>query len=382
MKNYTSVEQIRKDFKLALKGLESAIDLADSFNKIYAKSEAAITKVRGEGVNTKNSTLLLNSQKLATNFKALQQAQDFIENVDSMIAALKYQVPKDLKDEKTISNLLAQTVKSKKLAETYVSKIYEFLDKVSKKEMPKTLTSITSKVSKDLAQVLKGSYTKTWIEDQVLPIEGELVFTSFIGFKNLKDSNGFIYDNYFITISSIVNSKGKAKYFVNQYTARYVTKFVVGIPVDEKNITDVLENVYELMHEDNFADLIEPSLLPVTDGEELTFDKSLVNKVVVKDNIVTLQLKPKVKTKDQAQAISKDLYEQFFENLKALVPKTKDVIRYRVYNKGTVWYYEFKLTLPSSFDKKPSAVDYLKLKDILGLSQQDIVLLKRNLEKK
>lgn len=206
---------------------------------------------------------------------------------------------------------------------------------------------------------------------------GEIVFSVYVELENLRNNNGFVFDEYFIILTGVVNSRGQIAYYVNALPDfRTPGKYARGTQIMSER--DMEHRVSQLLaHNDIITDL-DRAPMPLHDDDAKT--KGFANikgvkSVKVADDALYLEV-----AKADART-DNNIAKETILLLNQVMRRKKDAnISWKPVSKGGKRYLKFILYFkPGSAPKNLNLAKLNEIADIFELNDVQLRNLRRSL---
>lgn len=389
----TVVEKIATSIR---KHKKSATDLKSSLSakdeEIQIDRTAAPTPVRkGRKTESEPSTGVAKivkftvppKDKLIKNSDVVRHLYENVQELEAAEALIKqgFSGAKATTALKAIQSLKAE-------AEAAIQKAFEALGNVAEKHIPTHMSELGDALAVMLKNTLdKASYSKMSREIYVMPIQqGRKTvyqFAMYYVLENLKNTQGFVFDEYCLIFTGIVDSTGGIQYYLNAVPDFKVPgRYPLGREVDDKK--EMLQRARMLLQAINVSLTLSKKALPVdTERARVAGFKKIahVADVTVDDDSLNVKLAADAK----GPRVVNGVIVQVMGLLGAIVGKSAGKIIYKIKKNGATQVIEFSLIPNRMQDEqaKRSGINKAKLDElqhVLDLDEHEVKALKQLLK--
>jgi hypothetical protein len=344
-----------KNLKSVLSSDELKISHTDKVSKVAITKFSApnLTKIK------KHNDLV---KKLYDNANELSTAEALVKNSFSGTKGSKEAIA-------AIKALL-------KNVEQDIAQAFDALAEIASNHQPKEVEKHVNGIANFLINGLdKASFTKVSQEVYVTIEDGEIQFCNYLNVEGLKDSQGFVSEDYFVVSTAVVDKSSVLKFYLTSiHEFKPPGKYNKGREVSSiKNATQELQ---KLLAHDSVHGLLEQKPLDV-DVEKTEALKKLngVESAKVEDDILTVKVSSSVRDVNTVVVNVMNL-------LKTVVGKNSR-IRHKVSVKNKKTVITFMLTSDVVDRTRGLNVSKLdNLKEMLDLSDDDVKAVKQALKNK
>lgn len=308
--------------------------------------------------------------------KVLQRLYDNAKELDSTEAMLRQSFAgiKNQPDAlKAVQNL-------RKTVDASINTALTALNRVATKHFPSEMEDLRDQLTSFLLDSIpeKNYKDMSFLEYVSLGERSEIVFSVYVELEQLINSAGYTFDEYFIVLTGVVNSKGDIAYYVNALPEfRVPGKYPLGRQID--NERDMERHVGMLLAHNDVATELDRVPLPFQNDDDKTKTfkaiKGVTDAKVVDDSLM-LEV-PKTANKLADEKIAKEtiaLLNQVMRRKKDAAISWKSVV------KGSKRYLKFILYFkPGTASKNLNVMKLNEIKDVFDLDEQQMQKLRRGL---
>lgn len=285
-------------------------------------------------------------------------------------------------------SVLAAIKALKKETQAGLDKAFSVLNNVGVNHIPPEMTAVVKEMGKYVeTHIPKTQYTEFHDDmDYVVPAStdnkgDEFQFCHYTQLKNLKNDKGYVFENFFLILTGVVNVLGIMRFYVNAFP-NFIAPghYPVGRAVIDRK--DIENRLHLLMMRNDIDTEFESRPLALTpkDLKAKGFtDVPGVKNVEVKNNVLTV---------DMGKGVTPD---QINKMLSSIIPllhfhaggKSTNVVNKPRVVKG-VTYLDFKLTPKRKSDSQDQqfgtdSARLEELQDVLGLDDHKMAAIKKAL---
>lgn len=292
--------------------------------------------------------------------KLLQGLYDNAKELDAIEAMLRSQFP-GIKAQKAAIDAIEAL---REEVDSSLHTALEALNTVASKHIPKEMESLRDRAVAWLIDNLPenqyediGYMEYATVGDQ----PGEVSFSVYIEISMLKNGHGYVFDEYFITLTGVVNAKGGIAYFVNALPDFKVPgKFPLGKQVDSESA--MTQRISMLLAHNDVAPHLDKAPLPLHDAEDAASKGFTAIRGVkgaqVKDDALYLEI---ASTTNAAQ--QKKIVSETSQLLNLAMRRKKDAaISHKKVTKGAKTFLKFILVFKPG--TTPTSVNAARLSEI------------------
>ena len=356
IKQYFTIEEIRRDFTKVENLFESTIKRLEQFLTTLAHIQPRIVKSATKPINLRDSTSnrkrkihkvniperALKKTEVEKNFQVLEELLDQQQVVNNMLLQLEQNFDPT---SPSVKRMLKDGKKLKEKIKKNINKANKIAEDIATRNIPSRFKSWATRIYKDLEIKFKGRFDQSNLRFYVAMIDKNQHHAAYIKFTNLINDDKFTYPKYYVVITQVVNPSGEAEFYTTALSGfKLPGKFRFGAHArDLKQLKILVADQFAL---DKFVSKIAGKPMPLT-TEQVEFKDKGISKTVVKDNkiYVTLKRMSKVKATELAAKISGDLQMMVRKHH----PRNRDMIRRRVYKSGNFYKIVFAFTLPRHY---------------------------------
>lgn len=275
----------------------------------------------------------------------------------------------------------------KEEVDSSLNRAFSALNKLANKHLPTEMEQLSDSLISYLIDHLdKKSYDNMTKMVYVAPDESNnILFSIYIGIEGLKNGSGFVFDEFYVILTGLVDKKGYIRYFLNTLPDFKVPgKYPVGKEITTEK--DMIQRFKFLLAHNDLVSDFERKPMPLTTDQAKT--KGLTNipnvsDAYVEDDALYVVIK---KGKDSDRVI-KSVVLSVMPLLNLLVGnarRSKSVIKYKpLARKGTT-VLQFILTPQlATGDDQDLSLNLQKLKELkslLDLSDKEVEAIKHALK--
>jgi hypothetical protein len=257
--------------------------------------------------------------------------------------------------------------------ENSIAVAFDALENIAKKHQPKELETLLSKVV-NYIQLAQDKNSDVEIEDEVyVTVEDKTIqFCNYINVKGLKDSQGFVAEDYFVVLTGQIVGTEMETHITSMHEFKPPGKYSVGRKVADYKAT--ITELQKLFAHDSIHSMLEHKPLELEDEERgiLTSIPGVLD-AKVKDDILSVTV----------QNTTKDINSVVVSIMQVLknIVGPKNRIRHKV-KSGKKVVIDFMLTSDIS-DKGGINLSKLgDLKEMLDLDDNEVKAIKLALKRK
>lgn len=347
------------------------------FSKVRIEKAADVFRISRTGgpspvkpsqIDLKAPALQIDDQIKVTNIKKIKDSFDIIRSLQDKLEILdtiEGQVQHVFRNERTPLSKSVKEAKDK--VQKSLDAALKFLNKTAIKKVPKAfserveaiITPFINRLDKQYRNVKETSYLTLEEEDQTGA--DFFVFHTYFRFQDLDNGDGYIYPEYYIVFTAVIDPKLRMRMYVNTlHKFRPPGQFKYG-----HSFTDLKSGKRELealLDVDELIDALEPQKVPVGDtGIDLQKfgARQFISNVEVVNDIIKIQFNKKVTKKNV-----KEITIKVFQDIRGLMStRSKSMVKYKITQSGNnTFNAEFKLTLPPSEQMTEKMLDATKIK--------------------
>ena len=253
-------------------------------------------------INTKNKPQKHEFSGLLQDFKAPPAAQ--VEK-HSLVVQRLYENAKELDAAEAMLKQAFSGVKNQRQAlagikalrqevDASISKALGALNGIATKHFPSDMEELRDQLTSYLLDsVPESNYSDLlFLEYVTLGDSGEIVFSVYIEIKQLRNDKGYVFDDYIIVLTGVVNAKGAIAYYINSHPEfRAPGKIPLGKQI--ANVAQMQHQASMLLAHNNISTDLDRRPMPLShdDAKARGFDKLPgVDGVVIKDDALLLRL--------------------------------------------------------------------------------------------
>lgn len=299
--------------------------------------------------------------------KLLQGMYDNAKELDAIEAMLRTSF-NGIKAQKAAIDAI---VRLRKEVDTSLHSALETLNDVAAKHIPKEMESLRDQAVAWLLDNLPADQYEDLGHMEYVTVgdnPGEVSFSVYIEISMLKNSHGYVFDEYFITLTGVVNAKGGIAYFVNALPDFKVPgKFPVGKQVTSESA--MTQRISMLLAHNDVAPHIDKAPLPLHDSKDaasqgFTAIKG-VKSAMVKDDALYLEIPATASAQGQKRIVSETV-----QLLNLAMRRKKDAaISHKKVTKGGKTYLKFILVFKPG--ATPTSVNTSRLNEISHILDLD-----------
>ena len=382
----TSIRKHKKsatDLKASLSAKDEEIQIDRTAAPTPARRRKTETAEPSTGVAKIVKFTVPPKDKLIKNSDVVRHLYENVQELEAAEALIKqgFSGAKATTALKAIQSLKAE-------AEAAIQKAFEALGNVAEKHIPTHMSELGDALAVMLKNTLdKASYTKMSREIYVMPIQqGRKTvyqFAMYYVLENLKNSQGFVFDEYCLIFTGIVDSTGGIQYYLNAVPDFKVPgRYPLGREVEDKK--EMLQRARMLLQAINVSLTLSKKALPVdTERARVAGFKKIahVADVTVDDDSLNVKLAADAK----GPRVVNGVIVQVMGLLGAIVGKSAGKIIYKIKKNGATQVIEFSLIPNRMQDEqaKRSGINKAKLDElqhVLDLDEHEVKALKQLLK--
>jgi hypothetical protein len=317
--------------------------------------------LKSPAVQVTDDIKVTNIKKIKDSFDVIRSLQDKLEILDT----IEVQIQHMFRNERTP---LTKSVKeSKDKVQKSLDTALKFLNKTATRKVPKAFSEHVNAIIDLVLKRLDKQYRNVK-ETTYLTLEEEnqtgadfFVFHTYFRFQDLDNGDGYIYPEYYIVFTAVIDPKMRMRMYVNtMHKFRPPGQFKYGHSfTDRKSGSRELEALLDV---DELVDALEPQKVPVGDtGIDVgKFSaKQFITNVEVVDDVIRISFNRKVNKKNV-----KEVTIKVFQDIRGLMStRSKSQVKYKIaQNSNNAFVAEFKLTLPPSEQMREKMLDATKIK--------------------
>jgi hypothetical protein len=252
---------------------------------------------------------------------------------------------------------------------------FDALKDIAQKHKPKKFTAFTDAVTGVLIDSLPAkSYSKMDVRHTYVAPDATdrslMHFCHYICIEGLKNSDGYMYDLYYVIITGVVTKEGAMTYYLNSMpNFKAPGKYPLGKEV--KTLEEAKRHLQMLLDHNKFLVDLQKMPLPVTDDRANTSGiKNIkgVNSVKVVEDELVVELEPTVKTERVAEGIRLEV--QALLNTILGIKKNSTTLQHKFTKRGTKAFLRFILVPNLDQRAKFSLHGLDDAATVLGLSDE------------
>lgn len=305
----------------------------------------------------------------------LQRLYDNAKELEAVEAMLKQSFAgvKNQRDALNSVKTLRQTVDSS------IRTALNALNKVASKHVPSELVKLRDHLTSFLLDNIPESQYDDmgFIEYVSLGERGEIHIAVYVEIENLKNSNGYVFDEYIIILTGVVDARGNIAYFVNALPDfRVPGKYALGKQITSEN--EMEQRVSMLLAHNDIITKYDRAPMPITSDEVTKRGFSAIKGVVkatVADDSLYLQV-GKLDKKTEAQVVKDTIVL-----LNQVMKRRKDAnISWKSVTRNGKRYLKFILYFkPGSEPKSLNVMKLGEIKDVLDLDERTLAALRKSM---
>jgi hypothetical protein len=294
------VDDISEDIKQA-SGLISKLTSSLSAELVINTSKRPTAKVAPSKVRVSISPDI---KELRKHNEVIDRLYNNAVELDSAESLVKQAFVGNKKQKAALAAIAAL----KEEVDTSLNDAFDSLDAIAQKHIPKKAQSLADSLTTHLINTLRSTSYKNIFRQTFVTVNktnGWIEFSQYIGLERLKGKSGFIFDQYFFVLTSVVTKTGLMRSYLNSFPDFKVPgKYPLGKEVETTK--DVYTHMRMLLAHNEFQ--VEHDKLPMPfegDFAENTGMSSIrgVDSVKVNEDSLVVTLNSSVKTPAAIQRI-------------------------------------------------------------------------------
>lgn len=214
---------------------------------------------------------------------------------------------------------------------------FDTLNEIANKHMPSQMTELVDGLTKYLIDTLDvGAYKNIFRNVYVVPDTTDkhlFQFCAYIGIESLKNTSGYVFDQYYVVLTGVISNSGTASYFLNSFPDfKAPGRYPIGQSVAD--VSAARKRLGMLLAHNSLVLDLDKLPLPIDDQRAANVgitNLSGVEKATVKDDELTVILAPTIKTDNAVQKVVIEILGRL--NAVVGTRKSSKVFTYKV---GTV----------------------------------------------
>lgn len=301
----------------------------------------------------------------------LQRLYDNAKELDAVEAMLR-QAFSGVKNQNTaLRGVQALQAEVDRSIETALSA----LNKVATKHFPTEMNELRDQLTGFLLDNIEENQYKDmgFLEYASLGAKGEILFSVYVEIKDLKNDNGYVFDEYFIILTGVVDKTGNISYYINALPDfRVPGKYQLGKEIE--NVQQMEHQAAMLLAHNDVITHLDRKPMPISKDDAKT--KGFQNipgvaGVEVKDDSLYIQL-----AKEDPRTISNVVTTTMALLNQALGRKRDTSISWKRVTRGSKKYIKFILYFKPDA-KTSNSLNVNKMKEIQHIFDLDDATLQK-----
>jgi hypothetical protein len=358
---------------------------------------AAVIQIRGRGTRPTTVTTpvsrKIDALKTSKTLDSLAKFRDQKQALEGMAQQLAQHFVGDKTGARLLKEIKALSVE----IDSKLEGAKQMAGRSAERTVDPEFKAQVSKIYRALTKRFEGLYKATDLSYLHLP-DSNASF-AYLHWKDLEDDSKFVHPDYYVLVGE------RNKDWLAAIANEHILPNEINWSVKTNKAEQLLPLINHELAADKFVSVVAPRSAPITQ-EQLNFRDPRVAKAEIKDNHIIVKLqKVTDKTKDKAaadilaelraivfaanpSAASRRQLEQQKEDkgltdVHMVLPTTrsKDLIKYRVFKRGTIWYIDFVFILPVGYKGQLLSDNMIThLKTTFGLNDQQVHKLQQTLD--